>query len=94
MDLDSIGLCTSAAASKIARACISEISGKRDPEPAAAMAEHWIELVQLMNAMGNLVNRYAELVRQFVLLRVIGGQKFVQRRIEKPNAWPAGLSAP
>ena len=48
-----------------------------DPQPATAMAEHWVELVQLMNAMGNLFNRYAELVRQFVLLRVIRGQKLV-----------------
>src|ERR1700741_2912680 len=40
---------TSTAASKIARACISVISGY-DAEPAAAMSEHGIELVQLLHS--------------------------------------------
>ena len=58
---------------------------KRDPEPATAMTEHRIEFVQLVNTPRDLFDRYAEFVRQFVLLRVIVRQKLVQRRIEKPD---------
>ena len=59
--------------------------GERDPEPAPAMTEHWIEFVQLMHAARNLFHGNPELIREFILLRVIGRQKFVQRRIQKTN---------
>ena len=49
------------------------------------MTEHRIELMQFMHTPSNLIDRDAELVGQLVLLRVIGWQKFVQRRIEKTN---------
>ena len=49
------------------------------------MAEHRIEFVQFVDATGDLLHGHAELIRQLTLLRVIGGQKFVQRRIEKPD---------
>src|SRR5262249_60464408 len=57
--------------------------GKRDPKPATAMTQHRIEFVQLMHAARNLFDGYSELIREFILLRVIGGQKLVQRWIQK-----------
>ena len=44
-----------AAASKMARACISVISGIDDAQAAAAEAEHRVEFVQFMHAAGDLV---------------------------------------
>ena len=49
------------------------------------MTEHRIEFVQFVHTARNLFDGNAELIRQFVLLRVIGGQKLVQRRIQKTN---------
>ena len=49
------------------------------------MAEHGIELVELVHALGDVVYGNAKLVRQFTLLRTIVGQKFMERRIEKPD---------
>ncbi len=63
---------------------------KRNAEPATAMAEHRIEFVQLVDAPRDLFDRHAQLVGQFVLLRVIVRQKFVERRIEKTDrGWQA-----
>ena len=58
---------------------------KRDPEPATAMTEHRIELVQLVNTPRDLLNRHTKLVRQLALLRGIVWKKFVQRRIQKAD---------
>ena len=77
--------CTSAAASKTARACISVISGIDNAEPAAAMAEHRVEFVQFVHALRDLVRADADLVRQRALRGVIVRQEFMQRRIEKTN---------
>ena len=49
------------------------------------MAEHGIELVQLLNAPLNLFDRDPEFLRQFTLLRVVVWQKFMERRIEKTD---------
>ena len=49
------------------------------------MTQHRIKFVQLMHAARNLFHGNPKLVRQFVLLRVIGGQKLVQRGIKKAN---------
>ena len=56
--------CTSAAASKTARACISVISGIGDAEAAAAEAEHRVELVQLLDALLDLLDGHAQLLRR------------------------------
>jgi hypothetical protein len=47
--------------------------GKRDPKTATAMTQHRIEFVQLMHAARNLFHGNPKLIREFVLLRVIGG---------------------
>ena len=49
------------------------------------MSEHRIKFVQLVNASRDLLNRHPKFVSQLVLLRVILRQKFVQRRVEKPD---------
>src|SRR5438477_10314371 len=56
---------------------------KGDPEPATAMTEHRIEFVQLVNTARNVFYSYADLVREFVLLRVICRQKFMEWRIQE-----------
>ena len=77
--------CTSAAASKTARACISEISGNDNPRRQPRMTEHRVELVQFVDALRDLVRAHADLLRQIVLGCVIVRQEFVQRRIEETN---------
>ena len=84
MDLDAFGLHLGSRFKNRASLHFGNL-GKRDPKTATAMTEHRIEFVQLMHAARNLFHRDAELIRQFILLRVIGGQKFVQRRIQKTN---------
>ena len=49
------------------------------------MAEHGIELVQLMHALGDFIDRDAQFVRQGVLCRVIVRQELVQRRVKQTN---------
>ena len=49
------------------------------------MTQHWIEFVQLMHAARNLFHRNPELIREFILLCMIGGQKLVQRRIQEAD---------
>src|SRR5438552_8959904 len=59
--------------------------GKRDSEPATAMTQHRIELMQLMHALRDLIYGNAKLVRQFTLLGMIVRQKFMERGIEKTD---------
>ena len=54
-------------------------------EAATAMTQHRIEFMQLVNTARDLFNVDAQFVGQFVLLRVVVGQEFVQRRIEKTD---------
>src|SRR5256886_13498230 len=56
-----------------------------NPESTAAMPEHRIELVQLVYTPRNLLSGDAEFICQLILLGVIVRQKFVKRRIEKPD---------
>ena len=49
------------------------------------MAEHWVELVQIVHALGDFVGADAELVGQGVLLRVVVRQELVERRIEQAD---------
>ena len=49
------------------------------------MAQHRVELVQLVHALGNFVGANAGLIGQRRLLRVVVRQEFMQRRIEEPN---------
>ena len=49
------------------------------------MTEHRVELVQLVDAPGDLFDGDTELVRQFALLGVIVRQEFMKRWIEKSN---------
>ena len=58
-------------------------------QPATAETEHRVELVQLVDAFGNLIHAQAELLGQEVLRAVIVRQEFVQWRIEEPDrGWP------
>ena len=56
-----------------------------NPKPAAAVAEHRIELVQLAHAADDVFHRHADLSREIELLLLFVREKFVQRRIEKTN---------
>jgi len=56
LHLDASSSATVAAASKMARACISVISGISDAETAAAMTEHRVELMQRFDACMNLLD--------------------------------------
>ena len=76
---------TIAAASKTARACISEISGILDAEAASAEAEHRVELVELLDPLVDLLRRDAELLAEGGLLLRRVRQEFVQRRIEEAD---------
>ena len=78
--------CTSAAASKIARACISVISGIGDAETATAMAEHRVELVQLFARAASMFrqSRPASSASSACAIRIVR-QKFMQRRIEQAD---------
>src|SRR5438046_3302880 len=58
---------------------------KSDAEAATAMTKHRIEFVQLVNTARNVFHSYADLVREFVLLRVICRQKFMEWRGEKAD---------
>ena len=49
------------------------------------MPKHRIKLVQFVHAPRDLFDWHAELAGQFILLRVVVRQKFMQRRIEKTN---------
>src|SRR2546430_4562332 len=64
-----------------------------NPESTAAMPEHRIELVQLVYTPRNLLSGDAEFICQLILLGVIVRQKFVKRRIEKPDRGGATLQA-
>ena len=77
--------CTSAAASKTARACISEISRIDDAEAAAAEAEHGVELVEFLHALLNLLDGHAHLLRQVLLRGVLVREELVQRRVEEAD---------
>ena len=56
-----------------------------DAEPAAAEAEHRVELVQLFDARLNRLDRDAQLLRQILLLLRRVRQELVQRRIEEAD---------
>ena len=56
-----------------------------NPEPATAMTKHRIKFVQLTNAPRDVFHGDAEFVCQLTLLRVIGGQEFMKRRIQKAD---------
>src|SRR5436190_19824416 len=58
---------------------------KSDAEAATAMTKHRIEFVQLVNTARNVFHSYADLVREFVLLRVICRQKFMEWRVEEAD---------
>ena len=80
-------LAPSQAASKMARTCISVISGIGDAQPAAAMAEHRVELVQRTrpwrcSRLG--AARPSPRPARAMLVLVVG-QELVQRRIEQPD---------
>ena len=77
---------TSQAASKMARACISVISGIGDAETAAAVAEHGVCLVQARDlGLELLVRRCPSCrpVRAISFSRV--RQELVERRVEGPD---------
>src|SRR5213075_3016483 len=76
--------CTSAAASKIARACISEISGKVIPSRQPRCPSIGLNSCSSCTRR-NLLSGDAEFICQLILLGVIVRQKFVKRRIEKPD---------
>ena len=84
MDLDAFGLHLRSRFKDRASLHFGDL-GERDPKTATAMTQHWIKFVQLMHAARNLFHGNPKLVRQFVLLRVIGGQKLVQRRIQEAD---------
>ena len=81
------------AASKMARACISVISGYVTPEAHAAVAEHRVELVELLDAVQQrlLLRQFGrvaaldlelgDLDHQVFTLR----QELVQRRVDRPD---------
>ena len=76
MDLDSIALHLCGRFEN--RACLHFGNlRKGDSQTAAAVAEHRIELVQLVHTPGNLIHRYAEFVCQLQLLILIVWQKLV-----------------
>ncbi len=56
-----------------------------DAETAAAEAEHWVELVEFVDAVDNLVDRDAELLREVGLLFLRMRKEFVERGIEETN---------
>ena len=56
--------------------------GVGDRQPATAMAQHRVELVELLDALGNVLGRYIDLLGQSLLVLDGVWQKFVQRRIE------------
>ena len=65
--------------------------GERDPEPAAAVPEHRVELLQLLDARAHHARVAAERLRHLVDLLIRVGQELVQRRVEQPNCyWQAG----
>ena len=78
--------CTLQAASKIARACIARDLGIDDAQPAAAVAEHRVELVQFLRRARAIVSaRHADLLGQLGLRRGVVRQELVQRRIEQAD---------
>ena len=60
-------------------------------QPAAAMPEHRIELMQLMDALRDLLRRHAELRREIAPGRIVLRQELVQRRVEQPDGGRASL---
>ena len=79
--------CASIAPSKIARACISAISGKAMRQTAAAKAEHRIELMQF--AARGAASLSGDHARSAAATSAISAsvlrQKFMQRRIEQAD---------
>ena len=57
-----------------------------DCQPATAMAQHRVELVELLDALRNVLGRYIDLLGQSLLVLDGVRQKFVQWRIEQPNS--------
>ena len=85
---------TSQAASKIARACIARDFRIDDAQAAAAMAEHRVELVQLLHAACDRLGRDADLLGQLRLLvrrRAAGTRAAADRA---GGSSPAGPSSP
>src|SRR5438034_343630 len=52
---------------------------------SSAMTEHGIELVEVMDALGNLVGGQAELFGQEILRAMIVREKLVQRWVEETD---------
>ncbi len=56
-----------------------------DRQPAAAEAQHGIELVELLDALADLLGGDAELFRDLLLAPGVVGQEFVKRRVEQAD---------
>src|SRR5579884_6466 len=56
-----------------------------NPQPATTVTEHWVKLVEVAHAPGNFLHGQSQLAGQLALLRRIGWQKFVQRRVQKTD---------
>ena len=56
-----------------------------EPETAATETEHGIELVKLLHALGDLVDRNAHFFREQVLRSVVVRQELVEGRVEEPD---------
>ena len=61
-----------------------------DPEPAAAMPEHRVELVQRLYLLLDFFHRDSHRLRDFALSFSIVREELVQRRVQKPDRHRAG----
>ena len=70
--------------------------GKLDPQPAAAEAEHRIELVQLIDPLHDLIDGRLELLSDFLLTLgvIVLRQELMQRWIEEANARRQAVQRP
>ena len=73
---------SSQAASKMAWACISVISGYVDAQAAAAEAQHGVELVHAVHLGLDPLDRHAALLGQVLHVLLGLGQELVQRRVQ------------
>ena len=76
---------TAMAASMMARTCISSDLGVADRQPAAAEAEHRVGLVELLDAVLDLLDVDAELPGDLVLAGLVVRQELVERRVEQAD---------